>query len=67
MQRSGLPTGDCALERRWLPWLRDALAALDLSPDRAAQDHGVRLRRAARANRRPAGRDAVRDLGPCLA
>lgn len=38
-----------ALEKRWLPWLQDALAQLDLSLDEAEQEEGARLRRALQA------------------
>ncbi len=34
-----------ALDKRWLPWLRDALAALELSLEQAEQEDSVRLRR----------------------
>ncbi len=34
-----------ALDKRWLPWLRDALAALELSLEQAEQEDGMRLRR----------------------
>lgn len=34
-----------ALDKRWLPWLRDALAALELSLQQAEQEDGMRLRR----------------------
>lgn len=36
-----------ALEKRWLPLLHEALAALELSLEQAEQEDGVRLRRAA--------------------
>ena len=34
-----------ALDKRWLPWLRDALATLELSLEQAEQEDGMRLRR----------------------
>lgn len=34
-----------ALDKRWLPWLRDALATLELSLEQAEQEDGVRTRR----------------------
>jgi V/A-type H+-transporting ATPase subunit D len=44
-----------ALDRRWLPWLRDALATLELTLEQAEQEDGMRLRRAVEksADRRP--------------
>jgi V/A-type H+/Na+-transporting ATPase subunit D len=36
-----------ALDKRWLPWLAESLAALDLSLEQAEQEDGMRLRRAA--------------------
>lgn len=44
-----------ALEKRWLPWLQEALAELELSLEQAEQEDGIRLRRAAAAqpHRRP--------------
>lgn len=38
-----------ALDKRWLPWLTNALAELDLTLEQAEQEDGVRLRRAAAA------------------
>ncbi len=38
-----------ALEKRWLPWLRDALAALEESLEQSEQEDGIRLRRAVAA------------------
>ena len=38
-----------ALEKRWLPWLHGALAALELSLEQAEQEDGMRLRRAVTA------------------
>lgn len=35
-----------ALDKRWLPWLRDALARLELSLEQTEQEDGIRLRRA---------------------
>ena len=35
-----------ALDKRWLPWLRDRLAALELTLDQTEQEDGIRLRRA---------------------
>jgi V/A-type H+-transporting ATPase subunit D len=35
-----------ALDKRWLPWLRDALAALELTLEQGEQEDGMRLRRA---------------------
>jgi V/A-type H+-transporting ATPase subunit D len=35
-----------ALDKRWLPWLRDALATLELTLEQAEQEDGMRLRRA---------------------
>lgn len=35
-----------ALDKRWLPWLRDQLMALDLALEQQEQEDGVRLRRA---------------------
>jgi V/A-type H+-transporting ATPase subunit D len=35
-----------ALDKRWLPWLQQALLDLDLSLEQAEQDDGVRLRKA---------------------
>jgi len=34
-----------ALDKRWLPWLRDALATLELSLEQAEQEDNTRLRR----------------------
>ena len=34
-----------ALDKRWLPWLRDALATLELYLEQAEQEDNVRLRR----------------------
>ena len=44
-----------ALEKRWLPWLQDALTGLEQSVELAEQEDGMRLRRAAAAlaDRRP--------------
>lgn len=44
-----------ALERRWLPWLQEALGQLELSLEQAEQEDGMRLRQAAAAqpDRRP--------------
>jgi V/A-type H+/Na+-transporting ATPase subunit D len=41
-----------ALEKRWLPWLREALAALELELEQGEQEDNVRLRRAAGAQPR---------------
>jgi len=38
-----------ALDKRWLPWLKESLVALDLSLEQAEQEDGMRLRRAAAA------------------
>lgn len=35
-----------ALDKRWLPWLRDALARLELTLEQTEQEDGMRLRRA---------------------
>jgi V/A-type H+-transporting ATPase subunit D len=35
-----------AIDKRWLPWLRESLRALELSLEQAEQEDGVRLRRA---------------------
>jgi V/A-type H+-transporting ATPase subunit D len=35
-----------ALDKRWLPWLRDALARLELTLEQTEQEDGARLRRA---------------------
>ena len=35
-----------AIEKRWLPWLRESLRTLELSLEQAEQEDGVRLRRA---------------------
>jgi V/A-type H+/Na+-transporting ATPase subunit D len=40
-----------ALDKRWLPWLRDRLAALELTLDQAEQEDGIRLRRAIDSSR----------------
>jgi len=42
-----------ALDKRWLPWLKESLVALDLSLEQAEQEDGVRLRRAAAAQPNP--------------
>ena len=39
------------LDRRWLPWLRGALAGLELSFEQGEQEDGIRLRRARAAGR----------------
>jgi V/A-type H+-transporting ATPase subunit D len=36
-----------ALDKRWLPWLQEALTQLELSLEEAEHDDGMRLRRAA--------------------
>jgi len=36
-----------ALEKRWLPWLHDALAALELSLEQSEMEDSIRLRRTA--------------------
>jgi V/A-type H+-transporting ATPase subunit D len=46
-----------ALDKRWIPWLRESLAALDLALDQAEQEDATRLRRA------EAARDADRHHG----
>lgn len=38
-----------ALDKRWLPWLQQALTDLELSLEQAEQEDGMRLRRAAAA------------------
>ncbi|HTY73594.1 MAG TPA: V-type ATP synthase subunit D [Actinomycetes bacterium] len=38
-----------ALEKRWVPWLEESLAALELALEQAEQDDGTRLRRAVAA------------------
>ncbi|OJV60913.1 MAG: hypothetical protein BGO38_09300 [Cellulomonas sp. 73-145] len=35
-----------ALDKRWLPWLRERLAALELTLEQTEQEDGMRLRRA---------------------
>ena len=35
-----------ALDKRWLPWLHDALARLELTLEQTEQEDGIRLRRA---------------------
>lgn len=35
-----------ALDKRWLPWLRDALVRLELTLEQTEQEDGMRLRRA---------------------
>jgi len=40
-----------ALDDRWLPWLTDRLAALEISLEQAEHEDGIRLRRAVAANR----------------
>ncbi len=49
-----------ALDRRWLPWLEDELARLELALDQAEHEDGIRLRRATAAtpHRGDAGRPA---------
>ena len=42
-----------ALDKRWLPWLRDALARLELTLEQTEQEDGMRLRRAVGADGRP--------------
>lgn len=44
-----------ALDKRWLPWLRDSLARLELTLEQGEQEDGMRLRRAVgdSANGRP--------------
>jgi len=39
-----------ALDKRWLPWLRDALARLELTLEQTEQEDGMRLRRAVGAS-----------------
>lgn len=39
-----------ALEQRWLPWLQEALTALELSLEQAEQEESMRLRRTAAAH-----------------
>ena len=41
-----------ALDKRWLPWLQDALATIELALEHAEQEDGMRLRRAAQPGRR---------------
>lgn len=38
-----------ALDKRWLPWLRRSLAALELAIEQGEREDGMRLRRAATA------------------
>ena len=38
-----------ALDKRWLPWLRQSLAVLELAIEQGEQEDGMRLRRAATA------------------
>ncbi len=38
-----------ALDKRWLPWLHDALATLELALEQSEQEDGIRLRRAVAA------------------
>ena len=38
-----------ALDKRWLPWLEQSLAALELSLEQAEQEEGARLRLASAA------------------
>jgi V/A-type H+-transporting ATPase subunit D len=42
-----------ALDKRWLPWLREALARLELTLEQTEQEDGMRLRRAVGAEGRP--------------
>jgi len=42
-----------ALDKRWLPWLRESLARLELTLEQAEQEDGMRLRRAVGADGRP--------------
>lgn len=42
-----------ALDKRWLPWLRDTLATLELSLEQTEQEDSMRLRRSIRPS--PAG------------
>ena len=35
-----------ALDKRWMPWLRDSLAQLELTLEQGEQEDGIRLRRA---------------------
>lgn len=44
-----------ALDKRWLPWLRDSLAALEQSLEQDEQDDGVRLRRVVSPHERRPG------------
>lgn len=41
-----------ALDKRWLPWLREALARLELALEQTEQEDGMRLRRAVGADGR---------------
>ena len=42
-----------ALDKRWLPWLRESLARLELTLEQTEQEDGMRLRRAVGADGRP--------------
>lgn len=42
-----------ALDKRWLPWLRESLARLELTLEQTEQEDGMRLRRAVGVDGRP--------------